>query len=685
MEKTLAQRTGAYFVKIGIHNGSGLGDILMSLPILYGLKAQGHEVYGVGNESTRGLYDFLVGEKIIAGAKIYQTHSPVSWRREIRDLDQLILVGYFGFGLNPLGLFRLTLPFARLFLHFFQNIKDVRFMETVWVGTSSSKFTTMISRPLSYVGCLEKSFGIAFNPEHIYFEERVLEKARARAEKILSERGLTSRQYAVLYPATSRAEKNMPPVLFKKILEYCLNQGLGIILIGEPAHGDSLSLPDSRVIDLRGRRDFEELVGLLALSQVVFSIDGGLLHLALASRAKTVSFWGATIPDFLVFPNHPYHHPLCRYLAFQPYEGKPVSEARRAEAFDFSADEIARAAKSLGSSSESSVSRGVGIIILNYCGWADTLGCLESLRGMDYPNFQIVVCDNGSVDDSWERLIGWAKGKKINFICLSQQEAELGGPKNARGADFVFVRIPENKGYAAGCNAGLRYFLGRPELNYAWLLNNDVCVDSQALTHLVRRLEEKPRAGLCGSTVVYQEFPDLIQAYGGMRLNRWWGTGIQIGFGEKKTVPLPSPEAIERNLSAIYGASVLARKKFVEEVGLMSERYFIYYEEFDWAMRARGRYELAYAPKSLIFHKEGRTTGGNRLNPEKRTAFADYYQIRNRIAFMRRFFPGFLPTVYCGILVAALRRFRLGQSRRVFMILKILLGFDSPPKFPFAP
>ena len=110
-------------MKIGIHNGSGLGDILMSLPLLYGLRDAGHEVYGVGNESTRSLYDFLAREKAIAGIKIYQSHSPLSWRREIRDLDIFLLVGYFGYGLNPLGLSRFLLPLLSPFLRFQRLIK----------------------------------------------------------------------------------------------------------------------------------------------------------------------------------------------------------------------------------------------------------------------------------------------------------------------------------------------------------------------------------------------------------------------------------------------------------------------------------------------------------------------------------------------------------------------------------
>ncbi len=331
-------------MKIGIHNGSGLGDILMSLPLLYGLKAQGHEVWGIGNNSTRPLYNFLSEQKILAGAKIYQSHSLSAWRKEIRDLDRLLLVGYFGLGLNPLGLFRIGLPVLRPFLSVVQNIREISYMETAWVQTVSSKSPRLPSRPLTYIHCLEKNFGGVFKPETLFFQEDVLKKARLRAEKTISDQGLRAHQYAVLYPATRGDERNIPLELLNEIIRYLSHLGLKLILIGDPSHGGYPPLRDANLIDWRGRRDFEELVGLFSLSRVVFAVDGGLLHLALASRAKTVSFWGPTLPESRVVSNHPYHRPLCRYLPFQPYEGEKITDAQRAEVFNFSIEEIAKAA-----------------------------------------------------------------------------------------------------------------------------------------------------------------------------------------------------------------------------------------------------------------------------------------------------------------------------------------------------
>ncbi len=667
-------------MKIGIHNGSGLGDILMALPLLYGLRDAGHEVYGVGNESTRSLYDFLAREKAIAGIKIYQSHSPLSWRREIRDLDIFLLVGYFGYGLNPLGLSRFLLPLLSPFLRFFQGVKKIIYMNTIDVETLSPKTPRITNRPLSYIRSLEYQFGLNFNSDSIFLDETILSRAREKIRPLLSERGLEPGKYGVLYPATGSMERNMPEFLINRIAEYCFEQEIKLVVVGDSMPKNFGLDKKDWVVDWSGRRDFGELVGLFSLSRMVFSIDGGLLYLALTSRCPVVSFWGATIPDSRVVSNHPYHHFLCRYLPFQPYEGESISERERDEAFNFSKDEIAKAVEEFNKPLKQISDEKVGIIVPNYCHWQDTVECLESLRKIRHSSRQIIVCDSGSPNDSWPRLIQWAQDSGVSFICCDEAEAVKGGEENFSQADIVLVRILKNRGYAASCNVGLRYLLNRPEFGYGWLLNNDTVVEPLSLTYLLERMREKPRAGICGSTVVYYDSPTLIQARGGLRFNPLFGTGAQIGFGEKKE--MFAPETLEKLFSGIYGASALVSRKFIEEIGLMDENYFIYYEEFDWAMRARGRYCLAYAPKSLIFHKEGKTTAAGARFPRKRSLFADYYQIRNRIIFTKKFFPWALPTVCLGVMAAILDRLIRGEFVRARALFGVLLGVENPPGVP---
>jgi GT2 family glycosyltransferase len=77
----------------------------------------------------------------------------------------------------------------------------------------------------------------------------------------------------------------------------------------------------------------------------------------------------------------------------------------------------------------------------------------------------------------------------------------------------------------------------------------------------------------------------------------------------------------------------------METIGLLDESYFLYWEDADWGMRARKeKYKLLYCPKSRVWHKEGGTSGG--INP-----LMDYYWTRNGLAFMKKFYPAFLPLV----------------------------------------
>lgn len=115
---------------------------------------------------------------------------------------------------------------------------------------------------------------------------------------------------------------------------------------------------------------------------------------------------------------------------------------------------------------------------------------------------------------------------------------------------------------------------------------------------------------------------------------------------------------------------MLVSRDFLREVGLLSEDYFLYFEELDWAVRAKGKFELAYAPQSIVYHKEGGSAGARSTEAEK-SWVADYHFIRNRIVFTRKFLPAMLPTVYFALFIALLRRARRGRWDRVRMIAKL--------------
>jgi GT2 family glycosyltransferase len=160
---------------------------------------------------------------------------------------------------------------------------------------------------------------------------------------------------------------------------------------------------------------------------------------------------------------------------------------------------------------------------------------------------------------------------------------------------------------------------------------------------MLDRLRQRPDAGLCGSTVLFYDQPGRVQAFGGARYFPRLGLAMHVGriFGRRRHVPAAD---IERQLDYVSGASMLVTREFVKAVGLMSEDYFLYYEELDWAMRGRPDFGLAYAPDSIVYHRSGAAIGSNR-HASKRSRLSEFYLQRNRLRFTRKFFPRCLPTV----------------------------------------
>ena len=300
------------------------------------------------------------------------------------------------------------------------------------------------------------------------------------------------------------------------------------------------------------------------------------------------------------------------------------------------------------------------ILLVNWNGWADTIECLESLFRLDHENFRVIICDNGSEDNSLALIKAWADGeldlllscgsphkslvsppvhKKIPYVVYARQEAEVGGDPTS-DPHLVLIDNQENLGFAGGNNVGLRYLAARGDYDFVWLLNNDTVVAPDALNALVGRMAEKPAAGICGSTLLHYHKPERVQVCGGAYYCSWLGLPWHFGQLRDRDAPV-SVELIEKLADYIVGASMLVSRAFIEQVGLMCEDYFLYYEEIDWAIRARGAFTLTYAADSYVYHKVGAAIGTS-TDPRKKTPICDYYAIRNRILLTRNAFLGIL-------------------------------------------
>lgn len=333
----------------------------------------------------------------------------------------------------------------------------------------------------------------------------------------------------------------------------------------------------------------------------------------------------------------------------------------------------------------------VYILILNWNGWADTIECLESVFRNDYPKFQVIVCDNDSQDSSIEKIKAWADGyldvyihkdtplrslsfppvtKPIQYIEYSRSQVEAIGNHDSSGSPLILIRTGANLGFAGGNNVGMRYALSRDDFAYVWLLNNDTVIPSNSLNPLVNKFQNNINIGICGSTLHYYDQPNIIQALGGAVYNKWLATIKHITKPKCDEIPIDSKE-IESKMKYVIGASMFVSKKFLVEVGFLCEDYFIYFEEIDWATRANGKFLLAYAPESIVYHKEGRSSQSSSLDCNK-SYVADYHCLKNRILFTKKHFNKYILFVYLGLVLTLIKRAINQQWDRVIMIIKLV-------------
>lgn len=312
----------------------------------------------------------------------------------------------------------------------------------------------------------------------------------------------------------------------------------------------------------------------------------------------------------------------------------------------------------------------VYIIVLNWNGWRDTIECLESVFRLDYPDYKVVVCDNDSSDGSLDRIRRWARGEikaepgNATLASLTNPpipkpipfaEVEPAGfaKPSEDSARLVLIQTGRNLGFAGGNNVALRYALKDDQCAFAWILNNDTVVQPDALSHLVARMKDRPDAGICGSTLLYYDDPSKVQACGGCVYNKWVARSENIG-NQVDASHLPETQEVERKMAYVIGASMLVRKAFLERIGLMKEEYFLYFEEIEWAAGAKGQFQLAYAPRSVVYHKEGASTASHRQSPT--SALSEFYVMRNRVLFTRRYHPLGLLSVLGAISMSVLKR-----------------------------
>jgi GT2 family glycosyltransferase len=241
----------------------------------------------------------------------------------------------------------------------------------------------------------------------------------------------------------------------------------------------------------------------------------------------------------------------------------------------------------------------VAIIILNWNGKEDTIECLESLKHITYPNYEILLVDNGSTDGS----VG----------CFRE-----------RYPGMEIIENGENLGFAEGNNVGIRRAMD-DGADYVLLLNNDTVVDPEFLGELVKVAESDPKIGIVGPIIYYYDEPSKIQ-YGGGKVNWWIGRPYHCLIDEIEDDKLGS---MSTEVDFVTGCCILINIKIGNNI-FFDEKYFAYFEDADLCVRLqREGYKLICNKSSKIWHKVSKSSN---LHSD----FYNYYFARNRLIFMKK-------------------------------------------------
>jgi GT2 family glycosyltransferase len=232
-------------------------------------------------------------------------------------------------------------------------------------------------------------------------------------------------------------------------------------------------------------------------------------------------------------------------------------------------------------------------VILNTNRRDDTLACLASLNANTFANVKALVLDNASKDGS------------VEAIRSAYPEAEI-------------IALSQNLGYAGNNNVGIRAALKR-DADWVLVLNEDTILDPECLAHLVAVGESDPSIGIVGPMVYHFDKPDVIQSAGGKLGPHWESVHLSENQREQGEFLLP------HEVDWISGCGIMVRRGVIENQGVIDERYFYYWEETEWCIRAaKGGWRIVHVPQAKLWHKG--VQSDYQPNPQ-----ITYYSTRNRL------------------------------------------------------
>jgi GT2 family glycosyltransferase len=245
----------------------------------------------------------------------------------------------------------------------------------------------------------------------------------------------------------------------------------------------------------------------------------------------------------------------------------------------------------------------VSIIILNFNGKAFLYNCLSSVLKTNYPNFEVIFVDNGSIDNSVEYVREkFGKDPRLKIIALNK-----------------------NYGFAEGNNIGFKY--ANPESKYVVFLNNDTVVNSEWLIEAIKILEKDNSIGAAQPKLKSLKDKKRIDSAGGFL--DYMGRVLIRGTGE-------SDRGQYDHIDEIFyaqGAAIIIRKDLIHRIGLFDSEYFLNYEETDFCWRTwLAGYKVIFIPKAVVYHWGGATIHDKHKEKVVPSYKVMYHSRKNQIA-----------------------------------------------------
>ena len=318
-----------------------------------------------------------------------------------------------------------------------------------------------------------------------------------------------------------------------------------------------------------------------------------------------------------------------------------------------------------------------GAVIVNYnCG---PLAIDAALSVIGAGGRAAVIVDNASPDGSADYIDRVLRGEAEHQSVappapLDHEAPNLPDISSIAPGSVRLIRSGRNGGFAYGCNTGLRALTAAPGLDRFLLLNPDALISRRALTAFAARLSDG-RAGLCGATVVGFESPHAVQAFGGARLHPLLLIGGNIGEGARYA-DAPDRAQTESQLSYPLGAAIAFRRDYLARAGYLDERYFLYYEEADWALSGGPANRPAWAPGAVVYHRYGAASKSKRVNAGEasdRSPLSDHHMARSRLLFAAKWRPYLAPVAVAAVCAQAAMRLMRGRPQNAAALMRAIL------------